>query len=452
MKEGYKCMSIWRIQTNTSKGDIADYCINNTVAALGWSLSCPGLSELSGLTFDKYCKFAEAEGYKLDSVKKLKLEVELNDLIWMRKGGKYYLARVTNESHWQYNNSNEAFSLDACNQLTGIKWIEIGDESDVPGALTTSFIRGAALQKIKKPGILEYSELIYDKKAEDNFRYDRSIKLDESCFYSLISPSDCEDLLYVYSYKISNYRYVCIPSTNKISTEKYEFVAIDRETGKHIYYQAKNGNVDLNSDDYYKLIEKSNSDEVYLLTTRGKVENAKKYDQIHVVEPTTLFDFCCNNENENIIPPNIRYWIEFAGGYNIPNGKKGIMLDVNNDECENYMFEHHVVAAWGTSKRYIDSFNKGDYVFYYKKGHGIIAIGEINSKEPVEIENGKLYTVKMIVDPAKLKDGKYISLYPSDIKRILKKTFYFASTQKRPFLDKKESELLINCLKALKNS
>ena len=156
--------------------------------------------------------------------------------------------------------------------------------------------------------------------------------------------------------------------------------------------------------------------------------------------------------NENIIPPNIRYWIEFAGGYNILNGKKGIMLDVNDDDCEKYMFEHHVVAAWGNSKRYVDSFNKGDYVFYYKKGYGIIAIGEINGKEPIEIENGKQYPVQMILDPEKTKDGEYISLYPSDIKSILKKTFYFASTRKRPFLDQKESELLISRLKTLKNS
>lgn len=446
-------MSVWRIQTNPSKGNIADYCIRNNVAALGWCLKQTNLSESNGLTFEEYEELAAKEEYKLDSVNALAKGMQPNDLIWLRKSGKYYLARVTNESHWQYNNSDEAYSLDACNQRTDIKWIEIGDESDVPGALTTAFIRGQALQHINTQGILEYSELIYDKKTKDAFRYNRSIELNKDSFYSLISPSDCEDLLYIYSYKLSNYRYVCIPSTNKIATQTYEFVAIDRETGKHIYYQAKNGNIDLNTDDYYKLIENSNSDEVYLLTTRGNVFNEKKYNRIHVINSETIFNFCFDDKNEHIIPPNIRYWIEFAGGYNVPNGKKGIMFDVNDDDCEKYMFENKVVAAWGASKRYVDSFNKGDYVFYYKKGYGIIAIGEINGKEPVEIENGKQYSVRMISDPEKTKDGEYISLYPSDIKSILNnKMFYFASTQKRPFLDQRESELLISRLKTLKNS
>ena len=30
---------IWRLQTNTSKGDAAEYCIRNNVAAVGWGIS-----------------------------------------------------------------------------------------------------------------------------------------------------------------------------------------------------------------------------------------------------------------------------------------------------------------------------------------------------------------------------------------------------------------------------
>ncbi len=312
-------MSVWRLQTNTKEAqdagycadDCADYCIKNNVAALGFE------KNVAALGFEKYELLTKVNS----SVNALAKKIQPNDLIWMRRGGKYYLARITNKSYWKYDNSKKAKLLGVFNQRTDVKWIEIGDESDVPGALTTAFIRGHAMQQIKKPGISEYSKLIYDKKAKDDFRYNSTIEWSEENFYSLISPSDCEDLLYIYSYKESNYRYVCIPSTNKIATQKYEFVAIDRETGKHIYYQAKNGNIDLNADDYYKLIENSDSDEVYLLTTEGNVINAEKHERIHVVGATKLFNFCCDDKNKNIIPAKIRCWIEFAGGYNVQSEK-----------------------------------------------------------------------------------------------------------------------------------
>lgn len=440
-------MSVWRIQTNTSKGDIADYCIKNNIAAVGWSLiEHANRSELNNLSFSNYCELAESYYNSFGSVTRLALDVKPNDLIWMRKEGIYYLARVKSNSSWLFNNRDEATKYDACNQLTNVEWIKIGDESEIPGALSTSFIRGYTLQRIYKPGVLEYSELIYDRKSGDNYTYNRTIELNENNFYSLISPSDCEDLLYIYSYRKSNGDYVCIPSTNKISTEKYEFVAIDAATGKHIYYQVKNGDVSLNTDDYCDLI-KSGNGIVILLTTRGMVYNEDKYNEIRVVNPTDLFDFACNEENSNVIPPNIKYWMEFAGGYNISSEKKGIMFDTNSDESERYMFDNNVIAAWGAPKRYIESFNKGDFVFFYKKWYGIIAVGEIISDNPIDIENGKEQKVKMIVMPKFTENGEYISIRPYHIKEILNKSFFFASTRKVPFLSKEDSLILIEKLK-----
>ena len=311
-------MAIWRIQTNTDGRDIsniAQYCINNNVAAVGWSLlKHTNRSELDNLSFEDYCEIAKLYYDSIGSVERLAHDVKPNDLIWMRKEGIYYLARVEEDSRWFFNSCTEATQYDACNQINHIHWIKIGDESSIPGALSTSFIRGAALQRIYKPGVLEYSELIYDRKSTDNYKYNRTIELNEANFYALISPTDCEDLLYIYTYKQSGYRYVCIPSTNKISTPKYEFVAMDATTGGHIYYQAKNGEILINADDYCDLVESPNA-KVYLLSTRGKVIRAEKYDRIYVVDPTNLFEFACDEENAKIIPPNIKYWMEFAGGY-----------------------------------------------------------------------------------------------------------------------------------------
>lgn len=305
--------TIWRIQTNTSRGDISQYCLDYNIAAVGWSLFGEDRAKLNNLNWVDYCKYADSK-YKYDNVKRLH-EVNENDIIWMRSSGVYYMARVKDSSKWFFNNTEEAVEKDACNQLSDIEWEEIGDESEVPGALTTAFIRGSTLQRIHMNGIRKYSELKYNKNHPSKKIYNTAgIELTAEHFYSLISPTDCEDLLSMWLYSTKNKNYVCIPSTNKISTEKYEFVLLDSETGKHIYIQVKNGNVDLDADDYYPLINRTEN-VFYLLTTRGKVKNAEKYpNRIFSVDPNVLFDFACNEDNKNIIPPNIKDWIKFAGG------------------------------------------------------------------------------------------------------------------------------------------
>lgn len=439
--------TIWRLQTRTSKGDIAQYCLENNIAAVGWSLiEYSNRNELNHLEFSDYSEYADRFYKSYGSVIRLACEVKENDIVWMRMKGVYYLARVKDTSNWVFNNNPIAVAKDACNQLTNIEWECVGDESDVPGALTTAFIRGSTLQRIYKPGVCEYSELIYNQKHTSGFKYPRKMELTEDNFYSLISPSDCEDLLYMWLYKTKNKNYVCIPSTNKTATEKYEFVLLDSETGKHIYLQVKNGEVPLNADDYYSIVQNTKN-EFYLLTTRGKVINAEKYpSNIFTVDPTALFDFACSEENQNIIPPNIKYWMEFAGEYSSTSGRKGIIFDTDSEKSECYMFDNGVVAAWGNPKRYINSFSKGDYVFYYKKWYGIIAVGKIISEQPRDINNGKEHDVEIIIPLTFNDSGEIVSIFPSEIKKELNKRFYFASTRKVPFLDEKESQTIIELL------
>ena len=400
-------MSIWRIQTNTSKGNIAKYCLENKVVAMGWSLNeHPYRHELDHISYDQYLEIANKYYDSFGSVKRLAESLRPNDLIWLRDEGVYYVARVKENSVWQFNNDSIAHDRDASNQVNNIDWIRVGDESDIPGGLSTAFIRGSTFERIYKPGILEYSELIFNQKSEDDYKYERTIELNKDNFFSLISPSDCEDLLYAWLYDISEKNYMCIPSTNKLATEKYEFVILDTATGRHIYIQVKNGDVDLNADDYASIVEHSDN-EVYLLTTRGKIENRNKYKNVHPVDPEILFEFAIDETKSTIIPPNIKYWIEFAGGYNSPSQLKGIMFDTNDESSENYMFSHNVIAAWGKAKRYINSFNKDDIVLYYKKWYGIIAVAKILTSNPVPINDGLEHSVELLVPPKKRLQWQY---------------------------------------------
>ena len=180
-----------------------------------------------------------------------------------------------------------------------------------------------------------------------------------------------------------------------------------------------------------------------MFSSKGTIYNAEKHERIKVVSPKDLFEFACDEKNTNIIPPNINFWMQFAGSRPI-YGKNGIMIDTNTTEDERYMLENKVIAAWGNPKMYIESFQKGDYALFYKKGKGIIAVGEIITKNPETIDNGLQHRVKMIVDYKADKDGNPIAVSAKKIKALLNKGFYFASTRKVPFLSNEETKKIID--------
>ena len=97
-------MNVWRIQSNTSKLNIAEYCIENHIAAMGWSLlEYEGeASDLQFNTFEEYCELAE-NYYGTDSayysnLYKFVNDLKENDIIWIRNNGIYYCARITKKN------------------------------------------------------------------------------------------------------------------------------------------------------------------------------------------------------------------------------------------------------------------------------------------------------------------------------------------------------------------
>ena len=232
-------MAVWRLQVNTGGTNVADYCLKNHVAAMGWSLRELTQAERSGIhIFLDYCKLARTQYKSFASVCRMVEDVKEGDLLWMRSRneGKYYIARVKANSTWVFR--EDAVQMDAANQLTNIDWYPATDKADeesVPGAVATSFIKGSTIQRIKKNGVEEYSQMLYNRvhdSALDLFNYpDPALSLCEKHFYSLLQPEDVEDLLALWLYDKKGY--VCIPSTNKIATPKYECVLVDPNDLKH---------------------------------------------------------------------------------------------------------------------------------------------------------------------------------------------------------------------------
>ena len=445
-------MALWRIhlKTDSSRPDIniAGYCIEHHIAGMGWNLEeIPQVEREAIKTFEDFDKYAKEEYDSYSSVTRLARDVDENDLIWMRYEGKYYLARVKADSQWRFAADQESRELDLSNQLTNIDWYpasENADESSVPGVVTTAFIKGSTFQRIKKSGLEEYSQMLYNhiKDPErDSYLYPRpNISLQEADFFNLLQPSDLEDILCMWLFK--NKGYVCIPSTNKLSTQLYECVLIDPDTvGKNIYIQVKKGNVDLNARDYSGL-----SGEVYLLTTGGTVTNGDKYENIFVVNPSDIFNFSIQTDNQRYLPENIRTWVGFL------SSKKGIIFDTNlsySDTNEMDMLTKHRICAYGDADRYIYSFQKDDYALFYSKGKGIVAIGRIkdDGAKELEDEEGLYHDVEMLVPSGydfSKSEKHYLNAH--EISGLLNHGFYYASTMKVPFLDDFEVQKLRKAL------
>lgn len=130
--------------------------------------------------------------------------------------------------------------------------------------------------------------------------------------------------------------------------------------------------------------------------------------------------------------------------------KKGIIFDTNRSYMSDAiwdMFKNNKVSAYGSVAGYVNRLNKGDYVFYYHIGYGIIGAGVVTDNKTIAAESGEeMYKrVKFLTPkPETESDIKYIS--PKELKALLNKNFYFASTIKSPYLSVEESEKLISVL------
>lgn len=323
--------TVWRLHANTDSEkeyNISGYMIEKNIMAIGWSLKDSHLvgaikeedmnrvcKERDGIdSIDKYEGFCNK--YKIykngvnANVRRFTREIEEGDLIWIRHEGIYYLARYGSESTVGYYPSKENLENDACIQIRNVDWKPIGDESVVPGAVTTALISRLTFCRISLEGVEEFSKFIYDKVTGGKFYEDKELTFNQEKFYNFISTTDCEDLLCMYLNK--EYGYVVIPSTNKKSTELYECVLLDPQTGKNIFIQVKKGDDPLKPEDYFHL-----DGDVYLLTTKGKVENydKEKHKNIKIVDPKELFNYLSHEDFQNYLPQSIKYWIELLGGY-----------------------------------------------------------------------------------------------------------------------------------------
>ena len=148
------------------------------------------------------------------------------------------------------------------------------------------------------------------------------------------------------------------------------------------------------------------------------------------------------------------YYFEFFSlpydQHSNPAQAKGVIFDTNLSYDEDgiwYMCEGNRVAAFGGIKGIVHSFSKGDMVFLYHKGHGIVAAGEVRSDVKEDDSYDAMYRDLKWLTPTP-KKGEPLKFMPVwQIKQVAGCNFYWAKTMKPPFLNKEESAHLLAELK-----
>ena len=168
--------NVWRIyllKDIPTSPNYGNYCLNKNIAAMGWILEKynddikAGKIEIK--TYEDYAYYAAKCYNKFDDVRRLAEDIKPGDFIWTYVDGNYYIAKVSEKSHYNYNFSDEAIYYRACNELTNIYWKCVGDKKVVDEEIRRRFGRGQTFTRIfaeKNPKAifaLKYSEEIYKK-------------------------------------------------------------------------------------------------------------------------------------------------------------------------------------------------------------------------------------------------------------------------------------------------
>lgn len=310
----------------------SEYFIKNSCVSCGWGDPALKYKEEVHDFYTYKQKWIDMYGsnqkWGYQGVHHLFESIKKGDFLWTRMDGVYYVAKIPSNpiDLFHVDDSEEAKRYDSVVQLKNVKWVKCGTEESVPGSVSSFTNNRNSIVRVDKRESVQNgftATSIFSSKIIDS-NYQDKIK-DRKMIFSFIGPSGFEDLVAIWLF--DKFSYFVIPSTNKTSTQKYEFVLLDgtKENGKYtskkrIYLQAKNGNVDLHVNDYDNLL-KQNGDEVWLVTSGGKVftlDNLTEENQIVQYKKdgdsykirsfniNVLVDFVFDKTKHAILPDSLR--------------------------------------------------------------------------------------------------------------------------------------------------
>lgn len=302
-------MRVWRIHTKNdvtdgfTRDDLLSFCKKEKIIGVGWCNIRTRIDSESAIKQDAQGYSNATAGIKaVNSMRKM----QIDDLIWTRQNGTYYLCRVT--GLWKNSRPTAIHDkLDISNYVNA-EWLEVGMEDFVPGKVVSSFRPAASAQSVS--GVEEISKFIWNKYS---LKEDYTIQKGKSDIWSMLSAESIEEVVLLYLQ--AELGYYIYSSTMKLTTRQYECVMVNRE-GCYAYPQVKSGSVTLVANDYMDAIRNNPDAQVYLFATS---ENYIKNDcqNIHYLHKAELEQFML--DNKSILPELTQNWMALSNFFTVTN-------------------------------------------------------------------------------------------------------------------------------------
>jgi len=278
-----------------------------------WPRNQGPISSLSQTQAEKqFNQWKTANGYKKNFSQQSLAKIFMmrqGDYAWMRINALWYLTEIAGNTVY-FDPTGLGVKNDDPHRIKTAPWKQIGTDSNVPGSVSI-FRRGGAITRISAksdPDIYSVSDALY---------HDNTPHISKQNIYSYIGPNGLEDLIGVY---LQRKGYIILPSSNKTSSEKYEYTLLDK-SGDQVLVQAKNGAKDLEIDAYTGDLRNGVS-EIWLVTTSGEILDSDKHNLGNIVKLTSagvkcfplnlLTNFMFDPKNQTVLPPFVRKWLAMA--------------------------------------------------------------------------------------------------------------------------------------------
>ncbi len=291
---------------------LQDECVQNKIFGIGWRTGY--FDTHSNVILDENTKkaYKASLGENDNSAKAATdrmSEIKCGDLAIMRlRDGHIYLGKVTEPAF----HDGTILKGENSNRLSWMcrveKWVKVyeeikendrADKTYVPSEIMGRFSqrRQATVTKIKpyKQRLLMLA--MYETASSGKTNVPKVI-LNENNFTRALSYTDLEDWVCAYIYtKHFHDGYMLLPSSGKVSRQKYEFTFVSNKPDKKpITCQVKNQNSEqINIADY---INDKNYDKIYLFSGNGNIINnelIKDTDNIEIIDRSELFNVVKNS-------------------------------------------------------------------------------------------------------------------------------------------------------------
>ena len=297
--DGANCWIVNLLPFNKAEcgdGEILSYqlsCIKNKIFGMGWQSEHLFKNRSVSLNEEnrkEYTKYYDG-GSAMENALKNYANIKAGDFVMIRiKNSHVYIGKISEKAKYNSNNIDEANRMSWYCRVES--WAEFESSENLP-----SEIRGRLSQR-RQPTVTRvasYRQKLLMIKAYQTKIYGKStiptVVIGKNNFCRCLDYKQLEDLVCMYIYK-RNKNYILLPSSCKISQQKYEYTFLSPDDHP-ISCQVKNQS-EINIDEY---VGDTGFKRIYIFSgiwsedaVRQKREEYKKYTHIEIISPAELYD------------------------------------------------------------------------------------------------------------------------------------------------------------------